>query len=335
MAARKDLDHHLDKDALLPCYALVSTEPILLFEAISSLRNRVLTKAADFNRDEFRAGETPMATVLAAAGTLPMMAPVRWVHLYEINRLKADEQAALCAYIEKPSPKTVLCLSGEKLDQRTKLASSLGAAKALFVLEAPKQRALAAWLSARCEKRGLHIEADACQLLADLVGAEVGPLDRAIDKLALYAGEKRAISIEDVEACIAPTRVHSIFDLTDAIGQRDLVGALSLVHSVLAGGENALPVLGMIARQLRNLLRTKELVSHNASDGEIASQVGVPPFLVGALRSQAKHYDASELLFALAEAGRADRRLRSSRLPPEVVLDKLLAACMGSAAHKP
>lgn len=260
-----------------------------------------------------------------------MMAPLRWVHLCEVSRLKAAEQADLCAYVDKPSAQTVLCLSGDKLDQRTKLAASLMAAKALFVLEPPKQRALTAWLAERARKRGLSIEMDACQLLADLIGAEIGPLDRALDKLALYAGDKTPISISDVEAGVAPTRIHSIFELTEAVGQRDLARALALAHAALAGGENALMVLSMIARQLRHLVRTKELASHHASDAEIASQLGVPPFLVPALRAQAKHYDATELLVALTEAGRADRLLKSSRLGPEIVLDSLLTACLCEA----
>jgi DNA polymerase-3 subunit delta len=328
MPARKDLDRHLEKEPLLPFYAFVGAEPVLVFEAVVALRKKVLTKAAQLNRDEFRAGDAEISAVLAAAQTLPMMAPLRWVHLSDISRLKAPEQAELCAYLDKPCAKSVLCLSGDKLDQRTKLALRLIEAKALFVLEPPKQRALAAWIFERAEKRGFKIGRDACQLLADLIGAEIGPLDRALEKLSLYAGESKVISSEDVEIGVASTRAHSIFELTDAIGQRDLARALILTRAALSGGENALMLLSMIVRQLRHLLRTQELLGRDASDAEIASQLGVPPFLVQALRNQATRYEPAELMTALTEAGRADRRLKSSRLRPEVVLDKLLTACL-------
>jgi DNA polymerase-3 subunit delta len=334
MPPRKDFARHLQNQDPLPVYALVSSEPILLAEAVAALRGRVLGRASDFNRDEFRAGEQPVERVLEAATTLPMMAAQRWVLLTDLHKLKANDHPAVISYLDRPSPSTVLCLAGAKLDQRTKLGQKLLSATALFALEPPRPQDLPHWLESRARRRGIAVAPDAAQLLADLLGADLGALDMAIDKLATYAGEDAPITSDHVEALVAPTRVDRIFKLTDAIGARDLSRASLQLRNALGGGESALMVLAMIARQLRHLLQVKELHARGERAGDIAREVGIRPFLVDALANQARRYQTSELCAALGAVSRADVRLKSSRLDPGVILDRLLVEVI-SAGDSP
>ena len=329
MAARNDVERHLEREELLPVYAFIGAESILVSEAVAALRAKVLTRAADFNRHEMSATDTPIERVLEAAGTVPMMAPKRFVHLAFLQALKAKDQPGLLAYLEKPSPTTVLCVSGAKLDQRTKLGQRLAQSGGLFALEAPRQQDLAAWVDRRAKRRGFAIDIEAAQLLADLIGPEVGSLDRALEKLALHAGEGASISADDVEATVAPTRVHSIFELTDAIGARDLGRASLLLRNALGGGESALGVLGMITRQLRQLLQVRSLAARGTSPRDMAGALGLRPFVVDLLVRQAARYSEAELTRALEAALRADIRLKSSRLGAGVALDRLLVEAIG------
>lgn len=335
MAARTDFDQHLRNDELLPVYAVVGADTMLVREAIDALRARALTRAPDFNRDELRAGETPIERAVDAARTMPMMAERRWVHVAQIDKLKTADQPALLSYLEKPSATTVLCLSGEKIDQRTKLGQALNAAKALFAFEPPRQHELAGWITRRVRKHGSTIDPDAAQLVADLLGAELGSLDMALEKLVLYAGPGTPITTEQVEAVVAPTRVHSIFNLTDAIGARDLGQASRLLRNALGGGENALMVLGMIARQFRQLLQLKELHAERASNQQIMQALGIRPFLLEPLNAQARRYSQPELCAALEAIRRADLRLKSTRLDPGVVLDSLLVEVVRAERRAP
>jgi len=328
VASGYDFERHLGQGKLLPVYALVGTERLLVSEGVQALREKVLTKAADFNRDELVGGETPIERVVAAAGTLPMMAPRRWVHVAELQAIKAKDVEPLLGYLERPSPSTVLCLSGEKVDQRTKLGQALARSGGLFVFEAPRQQDVPAFIEQRARRRGVTIDPDAAGLLADLVGADVGSIERSLEKVSLHAGSQAAVTTDDVEATVAPTRVHSIFELTDAIGARDLGKATLLLRNALGGGESALAVLGMITRQFRQLLQVKSLRDRGMSPQKIAAAAGVRPFLVDSLVSQARRYEAGELAGALEAALRADVRLKSTSVPAEVVLDRLLVEVM-------
>src|SRR4051812_7391093 len=175
MAARADLARHLAQEPLRSTYALVSSDALLLSDAIAELRRRAVTVAPDFNVDELEAN-AGMDRILAAARTLPMMAPTRWVHVRDISRLPAKEHPALTAYLAAPASSTVLVLSAPKLDGRTKLAQALNKSGALFNLEPPRPAELPGWIIERAKRAGYGIQGDAAALLADLIGGELGIL---------------------------------------------------------------------------------------------------------------------------------------------------------------
>lgn len=321
---------HLDREAPLPVYALVGTSGILTAEAVDALRVRVLTQAPDFNRDELRAEEVDAKRIMEAASTLPMMAPRRWVHVSNIHKMKADSQEALVSYVKKPSPTTVLVLSGEKVDGRRKLGAALKKAKATFTFDAPKKWDLTDFIEDRARFKSVEIDRDAADLLGEVLGAEVGPIDRALEKLTVYAGEPRRITVQDIDEVVAPTRVHSIFELTDAVGAKDLGTATRLLRNALEGGESGLMVLAMIARQLRQLLSYHSLSERRMPSAELARALGVKPFLMSRIADQARRYRPSDLARALDAAHRADVAMKSSRQSHGVILDRLLLEIMGA-----
>lgn len=317
MAARRDLERHLQGKEILPIYALVSEQPALLHDAAVRLRDLVVTVAPDFNRDAFNGGEAAIERVLEAARTLPMMAPRRFVTLVDMDRLKPEALAALVAYIAAPCPTTVVCLMARKLDQRTKIAHALSAAKALFTLDPPGPRELPDWIASRVADRGGHIARDAAALLADWVGGEVGSLDRTIDLLLLYTNGA-AIDVDAVETVAVPIRSRSVFELTDAIGRRDLAQALLLLRGMAAHDEPALRILALIARQFRLLLQ--------ARSGASAAEFRLPPHVASALQDQARGYDVAELAGALVACAAADLRIKSSRQNPILALEHLVTS---------
>jgi len=311
-----------------PVCPIISLEPVLLTEAVKMLRQQVLTAAADFNRDEFRAGEGGMIRVIEAARTLPMMAPRRWVHLRDVHRLKAADAEPLLGYLEEPADTTFFCISGQKVDKRTKLGKRLAKLSTFVDLKAPKPHELPLYIVDRAKGRNIEVSRSAADLVADCIGLDIGAIDQAIEQLDIYCGGSKPIEMSNVEALVVPVRVRRIFDLTDALGQRDLAAATLLVRNAIDGGEAALRILAMVARQFRILLRIKAAVG---SDADKARAAGVAPFLVRSLVQQAERYSELELCAALAAAAVADLQLKSSRLNPGVVLDRLLIDIISTA----
>jgi DNA polymerase-3 subunit delta len=329
----------------LPVCVLVSLSPHLLQEAVVSLQQQSRgpsspagAAAKDLNCETFsalRSGD--LADALQAARTLPLFATGaqarRFIVFEALHKLPAKDHPLLLAYLAAPADHTTLCLTGEKCDMRTKLGQFLGKTSYLFSLPLPRPSDMARWAQQRAAQIDLRLHPEAAGLLADLVGTDLGLMVQSLTKLQLYVDQGTAVTAQDVAAIISRTRHQSVFELTDALGQRNFARASSLMRSILSGGESALLVLTMLVRQLRQLLSLKMAVAQpgGCRRAELATLLGVRSFVVETLEAQAAQFTLPELYAALDAAAAADQQLKASRLPHGLIIDSLLLQVAGSA----
>ena len=315
---------------LLPIYALLSSEGVLVQDALKKLKNVIAADISETNTEYFHAAEVKMDKIVQSAQTLPFLAKRRFIHIGHVEKLKTKEHDALIKYIEEPNPTTLLCLSGAKIDQRTKLGKSLVKHKFLFNMTPPNQKELPRWLIERARQHQCTLDMDAAFLMTDLIGNDLALLERSLEKTILYAHPHKDLTFEHIQECVAATRLNSVFELTDAIGERQLEQALILLNKVLSGGESALLVLSMLARHLRQLIGIQNLSHYGLSDYDLAKEIGSRHFLIKPLREQASRFTHEELKHALQRTSDFDMRLKSSRVPPAFILQEFLSTLMST-----
>lgn len=303
---------------------VLSSDSLLLRQGEQAVRQRVAVPDDDeFNADVFDA-TTSLAAALDAARSYPMMAESRWVLVRNCHLIKEKNAALLLTYLADPAPQTVLCVSGEKLDKRSKLYKTLAKVGTVIELGPPSQRELPGWIVRRAAEHGLTMPRDAADLLADVVGANLEMLERSLEQVASYCWPETRVTSEAVEELICRSRTSSVFDLTDAIGARHTARALDLLRRMEADGEAALMVLSMIARQYRLLVRAKVALSRGAPEGSLASTLKLPPFVVRGLVGQARQYQVEDLIAAFPLMRDADLVLKRSAVRPFTVLQELV-----------
>jgi DNA polymerase-3 subunit delta len=326
-APPRDLATELRRGELAPVYWLHGKERYLLMRALEALRAAAVEPATRaFNEQVVDARAAGAAVIVAAARTLPMMARRRLVIVRGIDDLRAEGQEQLVSYVAEPSPETVLVLVSDRdrVDLRGKLAQAVKRRGGLIGFEPLRDRELPGFVQAEVRARAAAIERPAAQLLCDLVGADLGALAQAVEKLTLYVGA-RPISEDDVAACIAHTRAGSVFELVDAVGRGDRERALRLWRKMAEDREEPLRVLGMLARHFRQLWQTRELTRERAGKSEIASAIGLNPYFVEGMVEQARRFSPAALARAFEALYQADRGLKSTRMPDELLLERLVA----------
>ena len=290
-----------------PVYVLHSEHPILIERVLGALRDAVVPPAArGFNYDVVE-GKPSGARIVALAQTLPMMAQRRLIYVRDLSAMPADEAEPLLAYMAKPNPSTVIAAVASKLDKRIKLYAQLSKKGYLHVLEAPRQ--LAPWVRAEAKRQGVQLDGAALTRLVDAVGNDLSRLALTVEQLGLYAGA-RPVTSDDVDELVADTRERTVFELTDAIGAADRVRALAAVASLVDQRESAVGVVVMLARHVRQLALTYTLRETNVPRSSWASMLGVPPFVVDKLVSQARSYSPRALAAATQRLANADRALK-------------------------
>ena len=238
---------------------------------------------------------------------------------------RAGFEKALAGYIPLLPDSTVLVvLVDELLDANSPLLKAAQMHGEVIQSILPKGAALESWISKRARRIGITISPQAATLLANFIGSQLRLLANELDKLATYVGESKTISADDVRKLSAQVQEARIFDLTDALAQRNRKRALDILHELLVDGEPPLMLISTITSQVRSLLLVKELAQKGMRAAQIASATGIAPFVAEKALRQVGNFSVSQLENAYRQLLATDAALKRSRMTPEMALDLLV-----------
>jgi len=151
-----------------------------------------------------------------------------------------------------------------------------------------------------------------------------------LEKLILYVGEKKRITLGDVETMVLAAKQRSLYELTDAISAKDRVRAMEMLDSILTTGEGDEAAIGhlfMLAKTFRQML---VILERNVRDQRMLwaalwQGFRVPPFAADDIIKQARRYKSKrELTRAIRLVAKTDLALRSNPPSKRIVLEKLV-----------
>ncbi len=274
----------------------------------------------DLNYTILSGAEIKGEAVVRDATTLPMFSPTRVIVLREIQQTPAQELKPLAQYVKTPARTTTLVLCAtRKLSSQNVLAKALSSKRAVLVdCRHPYERDLPGWIRAMAKAREITLDYETERFLVESVGTSLDGLDDAIERLRLFAGPGARVDIGTARQCIADTRVHEIWDLTNAIGERNLVKSLKILSKLRSEGLEALSAIGMLARTMRQLFTVKSLGSAASRPDTVAKTLGLPPFVAKKVASQARRFSLGDIIAAMEALRDADLTIKSSDLPSSV-----------------
>ncbi len=318
-----DLKKDIETAALKPVYLFHGQEIFLKERYLSKLAALVNESVADFNLETVSADETSSADVLEKVRTMPFLAPPRIVIVRGADRYTAEDLSLIRDYLSDPNQSSCLVLMAEKPDFRLSIFKILRQKNLGVSFDPPKGRGLASWVVESADQRGYKLDQAAARTLIDLVGTDLSSLDHELEKVCLYSGDNTEVGIEEVKAAARLSRTASIFDLGDAVGERDGARALAALKDLYLE-EPYLKILAMIVRHFHLLLKVRLLLDDGARQGDVQRALKLPPFVVGKYLSQVNGLDARALEKAIARLLLADQTLKSSSAPDRLVLESMV-----------
>jgi DNA polymerase-3 subunit delta len=242
---------------------------------------------------------------------------VRGAHRFSQNDLKS-----FLPYLQSPCPTTALVFIAEGIPAAfVREVKKEGA----FHFKHPTQGETAHWIRTITQESGKEIAPEAVRYLQEAVGRDLQGIYNELAKVCLYLGDQERIEEKDVQAAVSDIRVNTVFELTKAIGEQDLKKAFRILGKIWESGESPLKILGMISRQFRHLLMTKEALAQNGGTAEIKEQVGTSnPYYLRELTAQAKGFSQEALQNALRNLWETDLSLKRSPVPKRLILEGLV-----------
>ncbi len=111
-------------------------------------------------------------------------------------------------------------------------------------------------------KSGKTMGSNAYMALCEMTGFDLRTFTGNIEKLVSYVGDRTEITVEDVEFVLKRTKIDPIFELTNAISDRNIEKALFFLASLISAGFHPLQILAAMANQIRKLLLCRSLIDN-------------------------------------------------------------------------
>ncbi|HET7267261.1 MAG TPA: DNA polymerase III subunit delta [Oleiagrimonas sp.] len=246
----------LKGDRLAPVQ-LLAGEELLVLEAADALRARarelgydereVINVEARFDWDDLARAAAGMS-LFATRRLLDLRLPG--------GRPGKEGGAAITAYCKDPPPDTLLLITCNEWSNKHGGAWSRAVEKAgaLVVFWPPKMHEWPKWIAARLASRGIQASPEAVTLLAERVEGNLLAAAQEVDKLVAVHGQGR-LDAATLEALVADASRYDVFKLTDAAFGGDAARAVRIVEGLRAEGDELVPLMGWIDKQLEQALR--------------------------------------------------------------------------------
>ncbi|WP_196602061.1 DNA polymerase III subunit delta [Pectinatus frisingensis] len=327
----------LRNNNLRKLYFVAGEEKYLAEKFIRLLLKRLLPDGDDtalIKMDE----QISFNDIIEACTTLPFFSKKNVVYVRNNNFLKekkgktaqqAERQfAELIA--DMPDFTVLIIETDEKPDKRRKLYKIID--KYGLVVETDIVRAynIGGWLKGKFHEIGKAPDAEAYAYLLSTINVmqkvSLGFLDKELDKLALYT-DRRDINKADLIAVLSGLPEISVFAMAEAVGEKDIKRALSLLEQQKKDGVHPLSMLAILTRHIRQLWKIKFYLMQGQSGRTIAKTVGLVPFVAEKLIKQARHFKLQVLRQAIVDFAEADYKLKTGRDNPAMLEDIMIRLC--------
>ncbi len=156
----------------------------------------------------------------------------------------------------------------KKPDKRKKLYKVFEKFGSIINFERASKTDLLSWISRRFMANQKDIDFDTADYLLFYCGERMELLIPEIEKISAYA-KKKNISKTDIEAVASRNLNSVVFDLTNAIAEKNYAKALRVISDLEAQNEEVIPTLALIASQFRRMLAAKLILENSGGKKEI------------------------------------------------------------------
>jgi DNA polymerase-3 subunit delta len=309
---------------------LYGEESYLVDRAARLLLDRVIDPSLkDFNYNVFFGNESKGIDIADAAQTLPMFAERRAVLVKRAEGLSAAACEILLPYIQNPAASTCLILTGSKIDQRKKFFAEIKKHGVLVEFKRLYDNKLSAFIQGESSAQGKPIDSAAADLLSFLIGNNLQELASQIEKLVVYAGDRPRISLEDVRAVASSSKAFTVFELARYLSARDLHNSLKSLDTLFRNGEETPMMIGALTRHFRQLWRVREMLDRKAAKPDIAREVGINPYFLDDMITQARNFKREELRSIFSELYRCDLASKTGGGQPYTLMHGFVTGICG------
>ena len=264
-----------------PVYWLQGDEEFYIDQLMDYAEHRILKpEEASFNLTVFYGRDAQWGEVVNACRRYPMFAERQVVLVKEGQQMRDMDSLLPC--IENPLPSTVLVVAykNKSVDKRTRFAKVLAEKAEVLTTKKLYDDKLPGWALQYVKSKGYGIDGKALAVLVDHIGNDLSRIVNEVDKVLINMSGRKEISEDDIERYIGISKEFNVFELQNAIANRDLERAVRILNYFEANPKAA-PIQQVLPLIHTFFSRVYMLFGVNPSERRSsASLLGVNPYFM-------------------------------------------------------
>lgn len=307
-------------EEFLKKYYLESIEKAILENDLSAMNKIVLEGKFDIGKIE------------EACETMPVFSEKKLVLVKNSGLFKSGKDGAkqqstkdqLIDYLKNLPSYTVLVFYEEEIDKRLKTVDVVKKNGLVLEFSFQKPAELVKWVTKALDSHKKDISVEDASYLIEICEQGMTEILNEANKLVMFVGDRSRITAEDIEKVCIKSVKSRIFDLTDAVAEKNLDKALKLLNDMIILREPLPKILFMITRQLRHVLEMKLLNMEGMNIKDACAKIGITPYAGGKVSSQAKRFTTDKLKEGIKEAFELDLAIKTGRINDRVAAELLI-----------
>ena len=275
-----DLQQHMKSGVYKPCYFISGDDAFVVKSAVDKFRS-LAGSFPELNFSIFEKGYDVNA-LSSTLYTPPMMADYRIVRINDLT-VGVDE---IEKYLDEPCSSTILLLVGEVSTALKKVMNKVE------IIDCNKldKPFICNWLKMKAKQSGASFTDDAVSLLADYCNRDMSKIFTEFQKLITYANGQQ-IGADVVKLLVEPDAEYKIYELSDAIAEKQSERALNVLETLLSSTESPVGLFSLLYRHFSRLL----FASINPQSDTLSSDLGIKEFAVKNVLRQASKFSPKRL----------------------------------------
>ena len=255
----KSLNEDLKTGNFSQIYLLYGEENYLKKQYKERFVKALLPEGDTMNYAHYEGKGIDVREVIDLAETMPFFAERRVLVFENTGFFKSAAGAELADYL-KELPETAYFLFVEdEVDKRGKMYKAVKSKGRAVELPFQDENTLKRWVVGQIGRENKKItEADVVYFL-NKVGIDMENITKELEKLFCYALERDVITRADIDAVCVTQISNHIFDMVNAVAEKQQKKALDLYYELLTLKEPPMRILFLLTRQYRGLYQVKQL----------------------------------------------------------------------------
>lgn len=319
----KNINHDIETKEIKQFYLLFGAEDYLKRQYKDKLVEALVDSSDNMNLSYFEGNRMNLQDVLDIGETLPFFSEHR-VIVVENSGLFKKAPEDVEKKMENFPESTHVIFVEKDVDKRNRLYKWIGKKGYASEMNTPDEKMLFSWVKGLCKSEGKQIDEAAIFYFVEHMGTDMLLLKNELEKLFCYRLEKDIITVDDIHDICISQAMDKMFDMLDAIGNKNQKKALLLYHDLLALRESAMRVLYMLTRHFHILMQISMLMAEGKDNKTMASLCGIPPFSVKKYAGQAGKYSYEELRTMVEKCQATDQGIKTGMVQDTVGVELLI-----------